>query len=872
MKERIILAPGINGNELIKNLALHGVNTFNTRIFSSGEFARAALMRSGITVTDGFIDSSEEMALIAESVKGNEYFGTPSYSDIRNLAVAVRRMRCLVPDPNEAEILKTTLSKGLFLEKNNALLSVYDKYMQLLRDKNLIDSVLLIRKAIAECGEFNSEFLVLEEYPLNPLENALIQKVSGGSVKIISIKSLYGVSDASLKIESIKNCYGASNEVETIISDIYAGKSIDECTVAVTDPTTYGQLFFDYALIYDIPMTFGCGVPIINSNPAKLLSLYYQWMTTGFFGAEAIRKILSSRSFDRQKLMELFQEQDNDFRWKSFYEYLGNICFTNRRADNIKKLDAFKKAVEEESAYIIEGESKEYKEYSRKVKCIPLLEIMAEELALPTEVFISKYANIRRDNEKNSEKMLTALDIAASATIYEELVTIRESGASQSDEDIIINILKMNVMSQKSEPGSLHITSIDKALSSIRKRLYIAGISASKYPGSPKENYLLLDSDLRLFGEEAEYQTSEGRIKSRISAVLNLAELASCIGSIINVSYSGMNVAELKRDNASSLIYELYSKMNGTSATSDDMAKAIINVDYFEPAISASRLVGKAYTEDKRILQDYEEPDETPVGWNIDAAYAPTAIETFYGCPRSFMIGYILGIPEPDEKDPFEVISVRDIGTMAHSLMEQLADNDMTLEEFMSLSREFFDRFIDEHPPLIPEKVEAVKNEFLDMMETAYKGDPHRKVVLKEVDIHCEHPTGVKLHGFPDRVEQLDDGSCLIVDFKTGRTVKHIEDDFETCFQIIVYAYLMESLGYKVSGGEFRYIRLGQTVKCRYDNDMKNKLARALNLFKTTMLAGVFLCDPTSCEFCKYKEICNVKNELDFWGGSLYDI
>ena len=493
---------------------------------------------------------------------------------------------------------------------------------------------------------------------------------------------------------------------------------------------------------------------------------------------------------------------------------------------------------------------------------------MADELALPAEVFVSKYSYIRNDDSKISTKMLKALDLASNTIIYNELASIREIGASQTEEDTILNILKLNVMSQISKPGHLHVTNVDRAISSIRNHLYIAGLSASKYPGSPKENYLLLDSDLDLFGEGAKSQKSGERIESRIKAVFQLAELASDLSANIQLSYSGLNVAELKRDNASSLIYELYSKMSGSEASFDDLEKTITKIDYFEPAISSSRLIGKAYIEGKRIEHKELEPDDSKYGWNIDKAYAPTTIETFFSCPRRFMLSQILGISEPDENDPFEVISAKDIGTLAHSLMEHLSDNnDMTLPEFLALSREFFDRTLDEHPPLIPDKVDAVRAEFLEMMENAFNDDPHRKVILKEEDIQCVHSTGIKLHGFPDRVEMLDDGTCLIVDFKTKRRVEHGEDDFSSCFQIIVYAYLMESLGYKVSGGEFRYIRLGQTVKCKYDEMMKTKLEFALTQFKEALQEGHFPCSKGDCTYCKFAGNCISTEENDSWEG-----
>ena len=137
MRERIILAPGASGAEMVKSLAMHGVNTFNLRIVSAGELARIALMRSGIAITEDFVSKREETALVAAAVKGEEYFGKATYSDIREIAGAIRRMRTLVPDGDETGRLEEILGKGIFEEKNAALFSVYKKYMQLFAERKL---------------------------------------------------------------------------------------------------------------------------------------------------------------------------------------------------------------------------------------------------------------------------------------------------------------------------------------------------------------------------------------------------------------------------------------------------------------------------------------------------------------------------------------------------------------------------------------------------------------------------------------------------------------------------------------------------------------------------------------------------------------
>ena len=869
MREKIILAPGLNGNEMMRSLALHGINCIGVRICGAAELARLALMRSGISIDGDFVSAKEEAAIAADAIGGEPYFGKTSYSDIQEIAAAIRRMRSLAADQEEEEILKEKLSCGIFTEKNEALLHVYRRYMAILASRKAVDAVSLIRKAASESRTIDADFLILEEYPLSPLEKMLLNRLSGGAFNEVSVLELFGKEARPLQIEAIRNCYGAPNEVETILADIYKGKKLDQCTVAVTDALTYGQLFFDYALLYDIPVTFGCGIPVMNSNPARLLALYYSWITGGFYGAAAIHELLASKAFDRAKLYEQFPEKDGDFHWSTFYELLGGLRLTNDPAINRKRVADLKKAIEEEDAMVERADSKEGRKIRRKQSCIPCLEIMGRELGLPAEEFISRYAYIRKGSESNADRLLMMLDISASRAIYEELKVIRSSGLDQSADDIIPNVLKLMVCSQQSEAGKLHVTGIEGAFGSLRKHLYFAGMSASNFPGSPKENYLLLDADLDLFGPDAEDFTADGRVLRKRQKLLSLARLASALETGISVSYAGLNVSELKKDNASSLIFELFREAYGRNATAKELEAHITRVDYFEPAVSASRLIGEAYTKGKTVCPETREAEkESPaLPWNLEKAWSPTALDTFFGCPRRFMLGYILGIPEPQDYDPFVIMNALDTGTLAHSLMEQLGGRDMSREDFLALAQEYFDRFIEEHPPLIAENVPPVKEEFLEMMETAYDMDPHREVALQEEDIHCTHESGVRIHGYPDRVEKLEDGTYLIVDFKSGRKAVHVQDDIETCLQVVIYAYLMEQRGFKVSGGEYRYLRLGETVTCRYDDDMKRQLLERLEQFKSSMLSGSFPIGETGedgsdpCRYCKYESVCGKANE-----------
>jgi len=845
MKEKIILAPGANGTELTKSIAMHGVNCFNIRICGACELARLLLMRSGIPIIEEFLSSREECTIVAEVIKDETYFGRTTYKDIQEISFAIKRMRCLVVEENEESVIKATLEKGIFTEKNAALFSVYQKYVKRLKDGKLLDAVSLIRKAVAESTVMDSDALMLKEYPLNPLERALLSKATKDGIKEMSVQELFGLEDKPIHIESFKNCYGASNEVENIISDIYANENLDQCLVAVADKSAYSQLFFDYAVLNNIPVTFGFGLPIINSNPAKLLVLYRKWITSGFFGSDALSEMITSDTFNRAAWKKELPEASEDFGWKKFYKILGKLRLTNDEKMNRQRIDGYKKAILEEGLIVHESDEKDYADFIVRKNCIPFLETAATELALPLEEFIQKYSYIRRGSSTPIEKFLMKLDISAASTICEEFGIIRKSDMNQTWDDIIVNVLKMSVCAEMSEPGKLHITDMGGALAAMRQNLYLVGLSASKFPGSPSENFILLDADLKLFGDGAKYLTSNGKIIKKREKFFSLVQLAAAMESKVYISYAGLNVSELKKDNASSVLFELYRKEYSMNVIASDFEQKIEKIDYFAPAISSTREIGKVVNDGAKVVSaDKKIHDENMI---VDASkmlekeWSPSAIMMFLKDQILFMQTYMLDIPEEQIQNPFEVISPADAGNLAHLLMEKLSNSDISKEQFLTLSEEHFGRYLLQNPPLIKDNVPKAKSDFMNMMEIAYDTDLHREVIMKEEDIHCEHPIGVKLHGFPDRVERSDDGSLIIVDYKTGRKVNHEQEDLKTCIQIILYAYMMEQQGYQISSGEFRYIRMGETITCKYDDDAKKFLEEILISFKSAITNFKFI-------------------------------
>ena len=881
MRETIILAPGLNGTELTRSLALHGVDTIGLRVMNAAELARLALMRSGIAVKENYIDRNAELALVRKAAgNGQTYFGrNPSYADIARIAEALRFMRMLAGSGDEAAILHGKLPQGPFASKNRALLDVYDAYIDLLKTSNSVDELAIIRRAAEQGIPIDADCVIFEEFPLKPLERALIDRLSGGNTRKSTVADLFGVVLGGPHIDSYKDCFGAPNEVEAILEDAYS-KKLDRCTVAVPDVRTYSQLFFDYATRYAIPVSFGCGIPITNSRSGQLLSLYHRWTTSGFFGARAIRDMLLSDAFDRKRLKRTLEErgalspfgQSDWFSLDTLLEYLGNIRFENDSMINRRRIENYSKAVKEwlEIAEKHASKQRDLDDARRKVWYLPCLEAIGVELALPVEDFIVKYASCRAGDATPPQALLKALDESAIKTIRNTLASIRATGFDRP-EQYASSVLSGMACRQPNASGHLHLTSVAGAFAALRDNLYIAGLSASKYPGRPQEDPLLLDEDIRLFGEGAEPFMSDELALRKGQSLLALAELSTALGASTSISFAGMDVSELKKDNASSLLFRLYEEEHGRSITPEELKEsALEEIGYFQPAISASRKIGDAYINGKPIAQTPRvvSAPSAQTSWSLDRQFSPSSLGIFFSCPKRFLLQCLLGIPEPDSpEDSGMVISALDQGNLAHALMERLAESPMDEEEFTHLAQEYFDRFICEHPPAIPENIPEVKADFCEMMATAIRQNPAANVVLHEEELSCKHSSGVMLHGIPDRIERLASGDCVIVDFKTGRNLEHRENDMVTCFQGIVYAYLFEhGKKERVERAEFRYLRRGETVACEYTPAIEQMLDNWLVEFKEHMEKGSFPTScyagggdpnhPDPCRYCSYGDIC----------------
>ncbi|MBR0385937.1 MAG: PD-(D/E)XK nuclease family protein, partial [Erysipelotrichaceae bacterium] len=830
IKETIILAPGANKTELLRSLALYGQGSFGMRIYSSAyRLAENMLIRKGIHDSNVFSDA-EASYLISKLMKSIDAFKNSSFTDAVNMAASLRSLRNLITD-DEASQMNKLVTDSEFSDKNRNLLEVYEKYRTALQSRK--DSIDVIREALKVEYDLNVRCIRLKEFPLTPLEEALINKISENKTEEISLLELFGVEKKDLQNIRYVKAYGNSNEVENTLNYIFENDlPLDDCVIAVTDNRKYNQLLLEYSQKYQLDVIFARGTSITNNNPARLLKMYYQWDRNGYHGVDPLMEMLLCSSFDLEKLQEKISKDISSDTLVSTIDRAGQLKFEPDARSNLKKAEDYLAMIGERDR--VDGD---------------VLVVLAEELGKDCCSFLSEYSVITGEKDREALRMITGS--------IEPYLFYNPEG---SYTDIYRNVLSLTVGKSVSSSGSLIVTDIRGALSCVRRNLFIIGLSAVNFPGNVRENYLLLDDDLKLYGD---VETSEQIIERKKKELNDLIELYSSVNAQITLSYSGYDMTGIKDENASSVLFEIYSRQF-PDRTIEDFEKLLKENEaaYLQNRLSLSHQVLNALSQSETI-PEIPKGDIVNQPYDGNRFFSPSALETFFQCPKRFYLTRILGIEEPDPDDPFEVINARDMGTLVHSAMEYLAEKkEISVKDFLSYASDLFDSYLKTRTALSEDSIKAARKEFLNMVESGWRYDPRNDVVAAEERFSVMHrESGIGLYGLPDRVEVDKNGEYLIADFKTKRRIEHIPDDIDTCLQVVLYAYMMSNHPhnkYPISYCAYRYLRYRDPIICKYDHEIQQQLNEKLQIVRNALDAGYFPCadNEDSCRYCRLAEIC----------------
>ena len=865
LKQTIILATQVNESEKLKSLAVFNKKTINTHYFNALELARYLLQLSGIVIKQQFVSDEEVGARLYNDIKAIKYFENFSFNDVLYLISSINDLRRYIVK-DEANTINDKLPKAPFLEKNDAIKKAYGLMTDLFGKKNLIDEVGIIRYAFENTKEFkNIDFINYDnEYPL-PI--ALINKAAGKEVTgVVNNK------EKPLVIESYTKAFGQTNEVENIL-DYINKKNIpfDQCLVAAAETKDYANIFNNYKDVLGLPITIGTGTILLETRSGKLFSIINDWKDN-YYNTDFLKRVIFDESFNLDEFKKTLEVPADDFReinkaleypesisLDSIITTVGDMKMSFDKDDNNQKLEEYRNLLDK---YSKEGFNAD--NTKRRTLELPYVECFVNELNNGLSAFIGKYAVINDSKDEN-----------ALSKILKYLYYQHEYGISE--EDTKKAIFAQNVGRESVKDGTLYFTSINHAVSCLRPYLFIIGLSSNNFPGSNKENPILLDEDYESFGVSS---ASTRGIRRNKDAFFKLINEAKDHNVSIHLSYAFYNSQSLKEQNASSVIFESYKKENGDTKTIEDLNDEFKEddqdkykvVEFFNNDVLPVSPIGRAVSSNLSV--EFNEQTASTNNTPVDLTkvlfkpngYSASSVTNYANCPYLFYLTEVLKVEQPEETDVFEVIAPNEYGTLAHYLLETLDKAKMTTKElFGQYAGQRFMEYLTMHRPTNMVTARLEKDRFVEMMENAYELEGSTKTLFKEEDISIFHKeSGILIHGFPDKVIDNGNGTVRVIDYKTGRKVKHYAYDIPSMIQCTMYSYIIEHLKHiRVSSFEYWYLRSkhitystdnGKTMVDHYAN-----LEATLNNLKHSLTTGEFIPNSSHCKDCYYKGICMMK-------------
>ena len=862
LKQTIYLTRHINESEKLKSLAVFGHNTINTHYFNALDLAKYLLQLSGVVLKQKFVSNEEVAAKLYVKIKEIEYFKKFSFNDVLDLIRSMTDLRRYIVK-DETKAIEDKLPLDAFPKKNKAIKEAYELLIELFDKENLIDEIGIIRYALGNTKEFsNIDFVNYDDF--YPLHIALINKAAGKEVERVADKQT-----ETIAITSYVKAFGQTNEVENILD--YINKNnipFDQCLIAAAETKDYANIFNNYKDLLKIPLTIGTGVILLETKPGKLFSIINDWMDN-LYNADYFKRVIFDESFNLDELKEALLVPEDDFKQinkdleypesvslDSILSTVGDMKISFDKNDNNQKLIEYRKLLNKhrEEGFNVENTK-------RRLLELAFVERLVDEMNGGLPYFINRYAVVNSSKDDNAlSKILKYLQ-------YHKEYSI-------SYEDTKKAIFAQNVGRESIKEGTLYFTSVANALSCLRPYLFIIGLSSNNFPGSSKENPMLLDEDYQEFGEPK--ASIRSIVRNKESFFLLLSE-ASKNNVSIHLSYAYYNSQSLKGQNASSVIFESYQKENGQDKTIEDLNDEYKKegqdkykvVEFFDNDVLPVSNIGRAIANNSKINfeplsnSDTDTPIDLTKVLRKPKGFSASAVTNYAHCPYLFYLTEVLRMEQPEDIDIYEVIAANEYGTLAHYLLETLDKKVVTdKKQFGVIAGQRFDEYLIMHRPSNPVIAQLEKDKFIEMMENAYEMEGDTQTLFREEDITTTHiESGIKIHGFPDKVIENPDKTVRVIDYKTGRAVRHFSYDIASMIQCTMYAYIIEhTKGRTVTSFEYWYLRHNHIVYST-DNDKTmsdhyDNLRIILTNLRHSLETGEFLPNPGYCEDCYYKDIC----------------
>jgi len=706
---------------------------------------------------------------------------------------------------------------------------IIDTYVALKKKARYVDYTDVLDIALSVLNDNNIEFAggyVLEACEFSYLEEQLIKKLDV-PVGVAVENKISSPAVRACKM-SFVSAYGEYNEAKEILRRIISENiPFDKVLIVSTISEPYSQLFHQLLQQYiyrndalegvsELPVTFGTGLPLLMSSPAKLLMLLLDWIGSGYSRQE-FTSIFSSGVFDlkvdQRDINGNLPGSEDVFSKLSVVNVLKNSGLTWQRRSYVPCL-------EKHAAYLREKRD----ENSKSIKAVEWLIMFVK------DVFesLSKDDYNDDDGTVNVESLLDALkaivgrykrvfsafDGQGLRVVMNELSTTikdRRVPLSEAIEIIKEHMRDVRIMCQSPAPGKLHLTTYRQAAWIEREHVFLVGLGSDCFPGMALEDPFLLDD------ERSKYMIkSVQRIDKNIKIMNSFLE---SIAGELTCSYNSFDTVENRECFPATLFHKLLEGAAVGMAVDDgaavelppveqvgfvveDSGQFIDDDDYWlYKGVKYGAAVGEEPGSPQCTVPSHGElhdpndpytPMWEPDGRMSERVLSATSLSDYLKCKHMFFLKHILRLKEIKERelDTLGWLSSLETGIIYHTVFEKfllhamsepsvLADAVTASEFIIELVEKEIARCEDELPTGSEFHTERQREEVLAnavrFAELEVELASQRTAVQAEMSFRKEpviidlgDDRMLKVSGVIDRINVTKDGRAEIVDYKTG--------------------------------------------------------------------------------------------------------
>src|ERR1017187_2370508 len=519
---------------------------------------------------------------------------------------------------------------------------------------------------------------------------------------------------STLPALTFSHALSEENEVRGVFRRILDdGLRLDDVEIAFDDDATYRPLLYELASQYGVSCTFDDGVPVTYTRPGQGVLDYLDWIAHDFRVA-ALERLLADGRAD----LKPFQPAASRVGGIRTARFLRRARIFAGASRYVPRLDAL---VERERQPESEGEFGGVRDAVRaeRLAAAETLRSFVKRLFSLTPTIsrgrVSLPALAAACREVVGEMLTRASDLDGAAAdalagLFQQLAELPERALScaEAADRLREAVAGLAVVSATPAPGHVHVARLSRAGYSARPRTFVLGLDEARFPGPPRQDPVLLDSERDALNRTLPAASRLGLpgLSSADERRHALRALLARVRGEVVLSFSNRDILQDAERFPSPVLLQLYREREGTpEAGYDSLAKSFGEPATFVPG-------GAPLDETEWWLASIRAAPGAPgpgveveraARWRADAAGAETEregeaftpwdgrlsapqaeldprktkqplsasrLEKLAKCPRAYFYEYVLDLSPPEEeRSETDWLNAREFGNLLHEVL-----------------------------------------------------------------------------------------------------------------------------------------------------------------------------------------------------------